>query len=309
MKKIFDLLGLGKANAQKTKRLVVISILITAALIVALLAAFVIVQIASKPDQTPEEDDETENVATYVTVQVSAADVYAGDLILVNKNNLYTFTEGAELVEMSKYIPENATMKADKTALEALNKMLDALSRNVSGADVKVTTAFRSADEQTKLNNGTPAGASDFHTGRLFELKDGKKGVDEFEKYEWLYKNAHKYGFIVRYPADTEEKAYSEMTGVKNFTNAFRYVGVAHATYMYNEGLCFEEYIELLKSSYVYGTAELTLKAGNSNYVIYYVRSAGDLTDIQVPAKYKYEISGNNIDGYIVTVNKSSRAN
>ncbi len=308
MKKIFELLGLSRANPQKTKKLVVISILVTAALIVALLAAFVIVQIAEKTQDEPVDDgvDEPQN---YISVSVSASDVYKGDLLVVNKNNHYAFTED-NLVEIptagNKYGLKTSGMKADKTALEALNKMMDALYKNVSGANVVVTTAYRSADAQTALNSSTPAGASDFHTGRLFELKDGEKyqGVDELEKYEWLYKNAHTYGFIVRYPADTEDKAYSEKTGVGDFAYAFRYVGVAHATYMYNNKLCLEEYIELLRSSYEYGTAELKFK----NYEIYYVKSAGEVTNIQVPEKYKYEISGNNVDGYIVTVNRSARA-
>lgn len=316
MNKIFELLGLGNVGSQKKKKLVVISILVTSALIVALLAAFVIVQIASRPQGDPVDSDgdgEGDN-SGYISVSVPASNVGMGDLLLVNKSNHYKFSE-SQLVEIptsgNKYGLRTSGMRADKVALEALNKMMDALYKNVTDANIVVTTVYRSSEAQTALNSSTPAGASDFHTGRLFELKDGENyaGVDAVEKYEWLYKNAHKYGFIVRYPADTEDKAYSEKTGVGDFAYAFRYVGVAHATYMYNNKLCLEEYIELLRSSYEYGTAELTVKAGSADYVIYYVRSAGEATNIQVPEKYKYEISGNNIDGYIVTVNRSARAN
>lgn len=317
MKKISELLGLGKANSQKTKKLLFISILVTAALIVALLAAFIIAQIASKPQEDPAEGegDGTGDTSSYITVQVSAPAIHTGDLIVVNKNSHYTFPEGVELVDIptsgNKYGVRSSGMKADKTALEALNKMMDALYKNVTDANIVVTTAYRSAADQTALNTATPAGASDFHTGKLFELKDGDTyaGVDAEDKYAWLYDNAHKYGFIVRYPDDTEEKSYTSKTGVDDFAYAFRYVGVAHATYMYNNKLCLEEYVELIRSSYAYGTAELTVKAGGSNYVVYYVGSSGDVTDVQVPEKYKYEISGDNVGGYIITVNRSARAN
>ena len=311
MNKIFELLGLGNVGSQKKKKLVVISILVTSALIVALLAAFVIVQIASRPQGDPVDSDgdgEGDN-SGYISVSVPASNVGMGDLLLVNKSNHYKFSE-SQLMEIptsgNKYGLRTGGMKADKTALEALNKMMDALYKNVTVANVVVTTAYRSAEAQTALNTSTPAGASDFHTGRLFELKDGENyvGVDGVDKYKWLYEHAHEYGFVVRYPADTEEKAYSEITGVDDFAYAFRYVGVAHATYMYNNKLCLEEYIKLIRENYQYGTADLKFK----NYVIYYVKSTGDVTDVQVPERYKYEISGDNIDGYIVTVNKSSRA-
>ncbi|MFR5889912.1 MAG: hypothetical protein ACLUFM_02900 [Lachnospiraceae bacterium] len=42
---------------------------------------------------------------------------------------------------------------------------------------------------------------------------------------------------------------------------------------------------------------------GTFSAVIYYVEaSAGDTTDVPVPENSEYEISGNNIDGFIVTV-------
>ena len=59
----------------------------------------------------------------------------------------------------------------------------------------------------------------------------------------WLANNAHKYGFVMRYP-----DAKSDITGVSGYESAYRYVGVAHATYMYNNNLCLEEYVSYLKS-------------------------------------------------------------
>ena len=57
--------------------------------------------------------------------------------------------------------------------------------------------------------------------------------------YAWLAKNAHKYGFIKRYPSDK-----TEITGTKNEPWHYRYVGKKAAAEMLEKGLCLEEYIE-----------------------------------------------------------------
>ena len=58
--------------------------------------------------------------------------------------------------------------------------------------------------------------------------------------YEWLRDNAHKYGFVKRYPADKVE-----ITGISNERWHYRYVGKEVAEIMYEENLCLEEYIEI----------------------------------------------------------------
>lgn len=60
----------------------------------------------------------------------------------------------------------------------------------------------------------------------------------------WVTANAHKYGFVLRYPADK-----TDITEISYEAWHFRYVGVEHATYIYEHGLCIEEYIELQKEA------------------------------------------------------------
>ena len=60
--------------------------------------------------------------------------------------------------------------------------------------------------------------------------------------YEWLANNAHKYGFIQRYP---EDKVY--ITGISYEPWHYRYVGVEAATEIHEKGICLEEYIDSLK--------------------------------------------------------------
>lgn len=54
----------------------------------------------------------------------------------------------------------------------------------------------------------------------------------------WLRDNAHRFGFILRYPADK-----TSVTGVKYEPWHFRYVGVRLAEEIYESGLCLEEYL------------------------------------------------------------------
>ncbi len=322
--------GAGKKGIarQKQRKTVVMAIYVTIILIVLALSALLIAQVVKPkaPEPTPSEGDGTNTNSGYVSETVDKSAVNSGSLILVNRDHQYIF-EGNSVVPFPStgrvYGLRDGSLKADSQSLTAFDTMMNDLYKNVSNANVVVLTAYRTFEAQEALANGTPGGYSDFHTGMSFELKDSTDGnyVDINDsslngKYDWLYENAHKYGFIVRYPdnvpadstAKNAGKNYSNITGVEDFANVFRYVGPAHATYMYNNYLCLEEYIDLLKNNYKYGVGTLTVKAADGRtYEVYYFDSTGDTTEIQVPVKYSYEISGNNVNGYIVTVCKSTK--
>jgi D-alanyl-D-alanine carboxypeptidase len=63
---------------------------------------------------------------------------------------------------------------------------------------------------------------------------DGFKNTPE---YEWLIANAHKYGFILRYPEGKQD-----ITGIIYEPWHYRFVGVYHATKIMESGLTLEEY-------------------------------------------------------------------
>ncbi|MBP3269014.1 MAG: D-alanyl-D-alanine carboxypeptidase family protein, partial [Ruminococcus sp.] len=119
--------------------------------------------------------------------------------------------------------------------------------------------------------------------------------------YAWINENCYKYGFIERYKEDK-----TELTQIQPEPWHFRYVGLPHAYYITKNNLCMEEYISML-SQYVYGEHHLEFTDENGNgYEVYYVPAdmGADNTNIPVPAGKKYDISGNNIDGFIVTLYK-----
>ena len=53
-----------------------------------------------------------------------------------------------------------------------------------------------------------------------------------------MAENAHKYGFIIRYPKEKQH-----ITGYKYEPWHIRYLGVDLATKVYNSGLTLEEYL------------------------------------------------------------------
>ena len=83
-----------------------------------------------------------------------------------------------------------------------------------------------------------------------------------------------------------------------------RYVGIAHATYMYKNNLCLEEYLQLLSDNHRYLTDHLQVEAPDGmTYEIFYVQGPEEgVLKLPIPANRDYMISGDNIGGFIVTV-------
>lgn len=61
--------------------------------------------------------------------------------------------------------------------------------------------------------------------------------IENYDGYEWILENAHKYGWILRYP---EDKVDITRYGYESWH--FRYVGVEVATKCYENDWCLEEY-------------------------------------------------------------------
>lgn len=302
-------------STEQKKKIAFIAIYATIAVIVCLLATLLITQaIANKNIPEPSgEGDNGGSSDSFTEEGVTTAQLHSGSLILVSKDCEYIFGDNPEMVSFpgagNLYGLKNSSLKVNPTALAAFNAMMKDAYANIPDANIVVMTAFRSAEDQTDLANGTPAGYSDFHTGMSFELKDGDTwatvNATALEgKYDWLYENAHKYGFVVRYPNDK-----MDITGISiDMEEVFRYVGVAHATYMKANNLCLEEYLELLRTTYSYENPLAIKGADGKSYQVYYAEENEGST-IMVPTRYGYEISGDNMNGYIVTVNKAAKSN
>ena len=182
------------------------------------------------------------------SVQANLSNPY---LVLVNKN---TYLD-------STYIPENLKdvsnwyayegRKLENTAYEAYIEMFNAAkeedlhlilnngyrsyeSQNQLFEEYKRDYGERQADQMT-----TRAGFSEYQTGlalNIFAYYGDEDFVDT-DEYTWLSNNAHKYGFILRYPKDKEYITKYEFESYH-----YRYVGIEVATQIYTENITLEEY-------------------------------------------------------------------
>lgn len=272
-------------------------------------------------------DKPSDSSGIYVTEVTDNEKIYSGPLIVVNDNNEYKGNED-DLVSMydireeSKadyYTVLDKDVKVRKDAAAALNSMIKAFSEETGHKDIQVDSGYRSVTEQQELYDSADdqsvvakPGFSDYHTGYSVDLNvvDEEGNSLDFDgtgDYEWFEKNCYKYGYVVRFP-----EGKTEQTGLDYRPWHFRYVGVPHAYYMAQNNLCLEEYIDKLKT-YNYNDSHLEFENfDGKKYEIYYypkdaVNSADaetpelDFTMLAVPSERDYTVTGNNIDGYIVT--------
>jgi D-alanyl-D-alanine carboxypeptidase len=86
-------------------------------------------------------------------------------------------------------------------------------------------------------------GTSEHHLGLAMDLNSLDQSFGNTKAGKWLAKNSYKYGFILRYAADT-----TDITGIVYEPWHFRYVSVGHAYKIREMDVTLEEYIEWLKS-------------------------------------------------------------
>lgn len=245
--------------------------------------------------------------------------VYNGNLILVNKNYPLKNVNEKEnkfisngLKSIYKQFP-NILMKSE--AVDMLQKALDKIG---AGNQIVPVSGYRTFEEQTKIYEDSLKehgeeftkkfvalpDTSEHQTGLAIDLAQNKKDIDficpDFP-YEGICQKFREtspdFGFILRY---SQEK--KEITGIAHEAWHFRYVGYPHSKIITQKGICLEEYIEWIKqfdrkNTYLY-------RQGNETEIeIYYIKVDTNKT-ITMDLSYKapYEISGNNVDGIIVTV-------
>jgi D-alanyl-D-alanine carboxypeptidase len=103
----------------------------------------------------------------------------------------------------------------------------------------------REQAEEEALRYSARPGTSEHQTGLCLDfmttqMSDLDESFEDTSAFRWLSSNAHKYGFILRYPSNKVDT-----TGYKYEPWHYRFVGRSAATEIYESGLCLEEYLEL----------------------------------------------------------------
>lgn len=158
-----------------------------------------------------------------------------------------TYIKGILIVNKRYSLPSIYNPGVNSAALTALKAAAKA-----AGHAMPTCSGFRSYSTQKALyaryvakygkqatdTFSAQAGHSEHQTGLAFAVGSINNNYGNTKAGKWLAKNAHIYGYIIRYPKGKESK-----TGYMYEPWHIRYLGTEIATAVYNSGLCLEEYV------------------------------------------------------------------
>lgn len=246
------------------------------------------------------------------TIILNKKNIFIGNLLLVNAK--YPLKSSPEK-ELTSVDTKASDILLKRHVANVLQLVLDKIS---AGDSIIPVSGYRSAEEQTEIyedslkSNGKDYTRkfvalphhSEHQTGLAIDLGLNKENIDficpDFPYTgvcdEFRRASCH-YGFIERYPSGKEE-----ITGIAHEPWHFRYVGYPHSEIMNEKGLTLEEYIDFLKKYPRDGKHLTTCRNGRTIEIFYAAAGTPETTTLVLPCKTLYQVSGNNSDGYIVTL-------
>lgn len=164
--------------------------------------------------------------------------------------NGITYVDGVLIVNKKYSLPSNYNPGSNSEASYWLGMLRSDAEKN--GHYLYLCSGFRSYQDQNYIywnyvsTYGQEAtdtfsarpGHSEHQTGLAFDIGYIDDDFGNWDSGIWLAENAHKYGFIIRYP-----KGKQHITGYKYEPWHVRYLGKDLATKVYNSGLTLEEYL------------------------------------------------------------------
>lgn len=307
------------------KQYLLYAILAIAAVVGLLLCATVITEIvySINTSKLPDNDigggkvDMVNGDMKFESSSLSSAEVKKGDLLLINKThnidatlkasikaaskNTYTATGGSVYYKFDR---TDDKIKLSDETIKAFGQLAEGLYNDKNVSDLLLCYGILDPNKKTLEYDYS------HQLGTVVDvklMKDGNKTTIQSnpEIAEWLKTNACKYGFIVEYEPVIDGAGNKSGHGSDEAipSTQLRYVGVAHATYIQANNLTFEAYLAKVRTAS--SEKPLTFKAGESSYAVYFVEASGENFEASLPTNYNYSISGNNVDGIIVTVELS----
>ena len=182
---------------------------------------------------------------------VNVITTYSVDVLANKYNKLDENFEPDNLVLVnSSYVKGNNKEYLSAEAKNAFELMAEEAKKE--GKYLLVNSAYRSYSTQQDIydtylrlygktyvdNYVALPGYSEHQTGLALDV--AARGYNVFKtspEYKWMLENAYKYGFILRYPENKQN-----ITGYKNETWHFRYVGIDAAKYIQENKITYEEY-------------------------------------------------------------------
>jgi len=277
------------------------------------------------------------------TIGMTESSISIGSLVLVDSLHKFDKAESEldlVLVNEAKTVPfqmrSDYVTKLCRSVMEPLNKMMQAYIDEVGENTVYIYIGYRDeAAQQKTLDDFTAMlgreaalrrvalpGHSEHHTGLAMDLGALVDGVHHTFDYResnhhaptrWFAQNSYRFGFVLSFPEDRAEEGGSIYEPWH-----YRYVGYPHSHIMFENNWSLSEYLTQIRQY----TQKSPLKAeyGSNSYTIFFTTDREirfSLAELEVeypdyinnPESFQdfmkpVSISGNNIDGFIVTIRK-----
>jgi zinc D-Ala-D-Ala carboxypeptidase len=226
-------------------------------------------EMISTPDQVHEVEDEKAVLEGAVLNEIQMVN---GKEVIQNASNLFalvnknyglpaeyfpddlvrpnvSFSFGDQDIEKSKLRKEAAAaLERMFTNAEQSGIILYAVSgyRSYTRQETLFSAEVEKIGEEMAVEAVATPGNSEHQTGLAMDISSRSVGLSLSEQFgetaegKWLKKNAHKFGFILRYP-----KGKEQLTGFMYEPWHYRYVGQEVASQIYQNGWTLEEYFEL----------------------------------------------------------------
>jgi zinc D-Ala-D-Ala dipeptidase/carboxypeptidase len=247
------------------------------------------------------------------TLTLRMNDIGRGSLILVNSSHPIRYETAKE--NLIAVCPNYPNIYLERQTVSMLTQAMTAAN---CGNQIVPVSGYRTEKEQQSLytdslrENGTEftqkfvalPGCSEHQTGLAIDLAENTPEIDFICPHfpytgicQTFREKSVRYGFIERYPAGGEQ-----LTQIAHEPWHFRYVGYPHSELMREKQLTLEEYTAYIKG-FPYNGIRLPFHSAKRNFEIYYVPVLSDKpVHVEIPEKTLYQISGNNVDGFVLTL-------
>ncbi|MCM3704915.1 MULTISPECIES: M15 family metallopeptidase [Cytobacillus] len=189
-----------------------------------------------------------DNVMVLVNKQFSLPDGYEPPKLVIPD---VAFSYGKLDLEKS-YMRKDAAEGLEKLFAGAMNEGVELFAVSGYRSFTRQSEVFDAEVNRVGKEKAVQAvaipGSSEHQTGLTMDISSRSAGLELSEKFgetkegKWLAENAHRYGFILRYP-----KGKETITGYKYEPWHFRYVGVEAAKVIYEKKCTLEEYFDMVK--------------------------------------------------------------
>ncbi len=175
------------------------------------------------------------NVLVLVNREHLLPEGYSSSLVTVDGHYVSKIIEN-DLVQMMKDAKGDGVILKINTSYRSISEQQEIWSKSIDKF-LSLGYSQKGALEETRKTVMEP-GYSEHHTGLAIDFSNPGQSLENERMWNWLRENAHRYGFILRYPKEKEQ-----ITNITYEPWHYRYVGKENSVIIKEKNICLEEYL------------------------------------------------------------------